>query len=489
MLAYLGFLGILVLSPYPKTASGQQSIVGTPGNLLFAAVFVGTAIFGMKELIVDNAQTILKRERFADGVESSLQIPLLTNFGNQIILLGYDLSQPQVKSGNIVQIKLYWQLMADRIDEDYSSLIDLRDSAGIIIAESGSFYPGGLATSNWLSGYYMQERLNLRIPPGTPPGTYSIDVSLFSAVDQHRLDVINTQGNPEDVKIRIGQLDVSRPGTPINPDALGIAQQLSVYLNNELKLIGTSSIPADAEVGQELILESYWEALTQLRGNYAVRVLWLSETDEVAAASPDMPLVVGYPTNQWQRGDVWRGLHTVYVPGRLESGNYRIAIQLIDEESKESISDQVPLGTMQVRAPQRIFTLPEMSHPVNVVWANGISLKGYDLSKDGNALHLTLYWQAQEDLSTSLRVFVHLVDDQDIITAQSDGVPANWSRPTTGWAPGEVVVDSIGLTIRIGTPAHRYSLLVGWYDPITGQRISLRDKDYWSLPEQITVGE
>ena len=49
--------------------------------------------------------------------------------------------------------------------------------------------------------------------------------------------------------------------------------------------------------------------------------------------------------------------------------------------------------------------------------------------------------------------------------AQSDTVPANWSRPTTGWLPGEYVTDAHTLTIPPDAPAGDYTLATGLYIP------------------------
>ncbi|NJN54501.1 MAG: hypothetical protein HC804_06955 [Anaerolineae bacterium] len=41
----------------------------------------------------------------------------------------------------------------------------------------------------------------------------------------------------------------------------------------------------------------------------------------------------------------------------------------------------------------------------------------------------------------SYRVFVHLLDAQGTVIAQSDSIPGEWTRPTTGWMPGEYILD------------------------------------------------
>ncbi len=57
------------------------------------------------------------------------------------------------------------------------------------------------------------------------------------------------------------------------------------------------------------------------------------------------------------------------------------------------------------------------------------------------------------------------------IVAQSDAAPSEWTRPTTGWLPGEYVTDTHTLILPEMLPDGPLSLRVGLYDPDTGQRL------------------
>ena len=81
-------------------------------------------------------------------------------------------------------------------------------------------------------------------------------------------------------------------------------------------------------------------------------------------------------------------------------------------------------------------------------------------------------------MPVSYRVFVHLVDESGQIIAQSDGEPANWTRPTTGWAAGEYILDAHTLTLPDGMTNGRLALRVGLYDPQTNQRLLTDTADF-----------
>jgi len=130
--------------------------------------------------------------------------------------------------------------------------------------------------------------------------------------------------------------------------------------------------------------------------------------------------------------------------------------------------------SMHVTTPPRTFTIPSMQVVGGISWNNGITLLGYDLAHEGDDLRFTFYWRPDQALSTSLRRFLHAVDSQGHILAVQDGVPVDWTRPTTGWAPGEIIADSV----RIAGPfPEGYTLRLGWYDPVPGDRVTLADNE------------
>ena len=56
---------------------------------------------------------------------------------------------------------------------------------------------------------------------------------------------------------------------------------------------------------------------------------------------------------------------------------------------------------------------------------------------------------------------------------QRDGQPVVWLRPTSTWRVGEIITDRYGLLLPATIPAGRYTLAVGLYDPVTGQRLAV----------------
>jgi hypothetical protein len=54
-------------------------------------------------------------------------------------------------------------------------------------------------------------------------------------------------------------------------------------------------------------------------------------------------------------------------------------------------------------------------------------------------------------------------------------MPANWSRPTHTWAPGEPIVDEHQIPLPAEITPGAYRIVVGLYDEKTGRRVTLYD--------------
>lgn len=121
-----------------------------------------------------------------------------------------------------------------------------------------------------------------------------------------------------------------------------------------------------------------------------------------------------------------------------------------------------------------------------------IQLDGYALTPEttpGGELLLALRWESLRPVDHNYQVFVHLLNAGGDKLAQRDGQPVQWMRPTSTWQPGEVIVDRYGLLLPDDLPFGSYSIAVGLYDPVTGQRlpISAGPRDYAIELGPITV--
>ncbi len=164
-------------------------------------------------------------------------------------------------------------------------------------------------------------------------------------------------------------------------------------------------------------------------------------------------------------------------------------------------------GTAELRLPDgrvlgtyTIESLPALYYPAppfdtlvedgSLSEAGGI-LIGYSISGDmtdrSQPFTLTLVWLGHP-ADISYTVFVQLVTDDGRVLAQSDSIPANGLRPTTGWRSGEYILDMHQVVFHEDASPGTARLIVGFYNAATGQRVpNARGGDFITLQEGIEV--
>lgn len=477
-LSAFGIAAIVILLMFWRRLPGLAWDAPVPatdeGRAVAVLLLVSLAVFALKITALDRQDTPFKAARFG----SVTQVEALANFGGRIDLLEVELPADPIR-GRELSFRLFWRLHEAPLDQDYSSIIRMRDPAGHVVAEAMSFAPGGLASRNWLPGFYIEDVIALEIPPFTPPleQAYTFDVALFESDTLDALNWIKADGNPQDVKYDLGSL-------PYRPtEAERQAEHDSLALPSDgataVELIEAPALPASATVGDELRLSWTWRKNDQSTSELRARVIWLDEAGKPVGVSLALPLVRGYSYRRWRQGEVNRGQHRLIVPPELPAGGYALALEAFDEQGKVVIRARLETR-MDVIAPPRRFEPPRYSYEQNLAWENGILLHGYSLSDSGG---LELIWGTEGVLGESLRLFIHVLDESDLIVAQWDGVPGDWQRPTSGWLPGEYVTTRH----QFDLPAGRYALRVGWYQANSGARIGVGAGDSLRLETALIV--
>lgn len=130
--------------------------------------------------------------------------------------------------------------------------------------------------------------------------------------------------------------------------------------------------------------------------------------------------------------------------------------------------------TLQETGVGTVFGDPALAES-GVTAGNGwIRLDGYALTPEtrpGGELLVALRWESLRPVDYDYQVFVHLLNANHEKLAQRDGQPVQWMRPTSTWQPGEEIVDRYGLLLPRDLPQGSYTIAVGLYDPVSGQRL------------------
>jgi hypothetical protein len=116
---------------------------------------------------------------------------------------------------------------------------------------------------------------------------------------------------------------------------------------------------------------------------------------------------------------------------------------------------------------------PPVATPFSRPLGDGVVLEEVATLRQGDDLLVQVTWRAEAKPARDYKAFVHVLDEAGALVAQSDAVPANWTRPTSSWAAGERIEDRHGLGLPPGTGP--VVVRVGMYDPGSGERLVWAD--------------
>jgi len=167
-----------------------------------------------------------------------------------------------------------------------------------------------------------------------------------------------------------------------------------------------------------------------------------------------------------------------------------------------TLRDDTVLMRMRIRGTDFVPNENVIQHPASVqlgAGADRIDFLGYDLAprkvKAGRKLNVTLYWRAPSSVAHAYTIFVQLVgphnpDTGNPLWGQHDGIPVGGTFSTNRWPAGLIVRDRHTLTVAPSAPPGDYQLIVGMYDPTTGERLAVPDTpDNAILLRTITLSE
>jgi len=424
------------------------------------------------------------------SIAQSLE-PLSVDFGGQLQLEGtafggsslHATSTPEeveskvLPSGKEGWVVLQWRALAD-LEADYKVAVYLLDSQGRVVGQTDKLLLSNYleTTSRWDAGQLEMDYYTLSCEPATPPGMYTVQVAVYDSSTMDRLSVFDADTGAYTTSIAVGQLQVIKPLAPAEVQPQWPLPSSQVGIAPGLQLLGYDLPASAAGPGETVRVALYWRATEDLSRDYLVSLELRDEHGEPWSVQQGRPVDGSYPTTEWEEGEVLRDWHDLYLPPDTPTGHYVLLVQVLDRG--ETIG-QARLGRVEVRGRPHQFDVPEIQHPLEATLGDGVLFLGYDLSsedvKPGDTLHLTLYWQALDEMPISYTVFTHLLAAEEHIWGQMDSVPLRGEAPTTGWVSGEVVTDRYDIVVAPAAPPGEYVIEIGMYDATAGQRLPVLD--------------
>ena len=387
-----------------------------------------------------------------------------------IRLLGYTLSADTLAAGETLVATLHWAAQ-DWGKDAPTATLDL-----VSPAEHLQNVPYTLAESQAPLDASTMHALTL--PENTPRGLYLLKLSL----GEHTVYL-------RPVRVIQGS---AIPGT----DPEGEAQiPLLAFAGPDIRLHTAALAPQPG--GATLHLE--WSTARPIAANYAVSLRLLDADGNLRASPADTQPGYGLtPTSLWRPDERIVDRYTLPLPDDLAPGSENQLVIVfytrpsLQEVARVSLPFALPLtSTLHFNPPERLFTLPALPQSLDIELSaaagDHIRLAGYTHAIEGDTLTLTLWWVAQRRPRADYTTFVHLFDPatEDILV-QHDAMPRQGRYPTSGWMAGEVVSDTIRLSLA-DVPPGDYQLAAGMYDLTTGERLPPRTPDGTPLPNRRVV--
>ncbi len=270
---------------------------------------------------------------YAVPQESTTGIQERTDYllGEKVRLRGYTLLTPQPKSGEIVQLSLFWEALTP-LEERYKVFLHLVDEQGNIVAQRDTEPGGGRRlTTDWEVGEVITDNHGILIPTGTFPGVYRLRAGLYDLADGTRLPI-----QEGETSIDLRKISVNIPAAPPPKSALDIQHAVSSRPEaswGPLRLLGYSLYRSGHEHEGEP---------KSLRPSQTVKLVLFWTTENESAAPQEMILSLrrnghavwqtnlqitggAFPPEEWREEEKVRDIHPFPIPD-IAPGTYDLTL-------------------------------------------------------------------------------------------------------------------------------------------------------------------
>lgn len=269
------------------------------------------------------------------------EAPPLGMFGDRLALVGYTLrhfdvaGRPHevaadavgspalvdgVPAGNVVSAAL--RVRAFGALPDLKGSLRLVNAEGIPWAQHDRELLRVLSTRDWPMGAEVRFDADLCVPPGTPPGTYDLQLVLYEADSLRPLDF--GAGGSEGGPLRLGTVRVGRPARPFTRDAfLGVVPPLRppAQFGRALHLEAFDLAPRSLGNDDTMTLHLFWRLLAADLEGYRLTINWTDAAGHLAHTTSHA-VAEGADLSALARGDALHAILRLAAPDDLPPGDY-----------------------------------------------------------------------------------------------------------------------------------------------------------------------
>jgi hypothetical protein len=270
-----------------------------------------------------------------------IQTLLTPTTGHAVQLAAYWIGRRAVRSGEDMNLTLFWRVQAP-LAADYDVFIDVLDGSGKARADWNGPPDPDRQTHLWQVGEVMVEHYSVPLPGGLPQGQYSLVVRLFQPLTGETLLILGPEGEIDtditlDRAAWIGAGWRQKPPQPIYPRAVTFA--------NGCDLVGYDLKTTSFTAGQTIPLVLYWHSRDRTPEDHTVFIHLLDARGRMVAQADAPPLGGTYPTLAWNVGEWVRDPHSISLPDDLVPGDYTLRIGWYRLDTGERAEAHVKDGT------------------------------------------------------------------------------------------------------------------------------------------------
>ncbi len=263
-------------------------------------------------------------------------------------------------------------------------------------------------------------------------------------------------------------------------------------------LVKLRSYAVDRETvrpGEPIGIELYWEVTGQPPGDYLLFVHLIDpESGALVAQRDTHPGLGNFPSSQWRPGDRFVERFSLYLPetayapgeatlrvGLYAPEGYRLGVT--DAATGQGLGDSFTIGALTItpNAPVGAASVP---NPGRYHFEDRVRLLGYEYDRralaPGDALTVTLFWEALRDEPGDYDVQVRLLDvaGNVVFVAQ---------RPLPALARDEATADVHLIPGDPARPPGAYTVEVSLEDPTRRQRLQWVAEDGRWLDDKLRL--
>ena len=286
---------------------------------------------------------------------------------------------------------------------------------------------------------------------------------------------------------------VAVPPTQV-PDFL----PLDATFGDAFHLLGYTIDPMGIQTGSDVTLTLVWQLVRPSAAQNMIQTFV-----QVAPVDPEAQVAVNaqllgtprYPATFWQPDEIIVQQYQLEISSTTPAPSlYWFDLVLFDETTEARLpvswqgqplaGDLLRIGPEPILARETpVIEKTAVSTATPYIFDQQIQLNGYAITPNDSGLEVTLFWEALAQPSADWIVFVHLINEAGELVVQGDGPPRQGNFPTRWWTAGTTIPDSHLLAGNLDcADLKQHTLLVGFYNPTTAERLPVSDATGQSIP-------